>query len=116
MCLSITHSVPLRLAKRSPLTNGRLVVRNDLDSLAEKVKSPRTRSLLKNLEARLFQLCSPPGRATGASVHEQRPEGELTPRFFADQNQQEIAAGLYHAAGFGQRFLDPLAVDMIDGV
>jgi hypothetical protein len=93
-----------------------LFVRNDRDPPPEKVKSSRTGSLFQNLKARLLQLCGPPRRATGAGVHEQRPEGELKPRFFADENQQKIPAGFYHAGGFGQRFLDPLAVDMIDGI
>ncbi len=63
-----------------------------------------------------LQAAGPPFLAAGAAVRERRPEGKLNPAIVGHQQQQKFAAGFNHPRGFGQRLLNPIAVQMIDRI
>jgi hypothetical protein len=87
-----------------------------LQSLREKEERRRARSVFENLKTRLPEACCPPCRAARTTVREQRPEGELDPRFLGDHHQQKVTAGLYDAGGFSECLIDPLPIEVIDRI
>ena len=72
--------------------------------------------MLQDLEARLLDVCGPPGRAARTAMTEQGAESELGPFFVGDGHQQQLSAGLQHAGGFGERLVGALAIQVIDRV